>query len=618
MREFGVTRLARVTGLDFVGIPVWAAIRPNSKTLAQSQGKGIDDDAAQASALMEAIEVACAERTDFETVRASPAELVRFGATYDRLDGLLRGGSDPIDDDETIEWIEGFDLLRNRPKLVPLEAATLRDAETRPRYWQTTDGLASGNLLWEAALHGLCERIERDAIAMWLFRDDDEIAARCVDTRSFADPVLDDLRRKIERAGLRLRLFDASCDSGAPVFCAFISPSDVKHAERWKHFDLSSGWGCHPTALRAAIRAVTEAAQTRVTTISAARDDFEPARYEQEIDPSLLIYARARPVARRDLAKPAPLARDDYVAVLLDRLRGISVKSVILIPLERGQRGFAVATRLRSRSGNPAGRSTRPARAPRAALPRRSAMKILFVGPTLHDLVESGCLTSAPSLRCSPPAIQGDIARATKSGANVIGLVDGRYEDVAAPWHKEILFAIEEGVTVLGAGSLGALRAAECAAFGMIGVGDIFRRYLSGELVDDSDVAQCHAPAELGNFPTTEALVNVEATIFRTKATGEIDAVEASKLAVLARRIFFKQLTFEQLASLRHPNSAAAAKLVETLNRNRVDAKRADALELVAAMSALPDARDPRARAWRLAQPRIWKTFIEGLSEGAN
>jgi ribosomal protein S12 methylthiotransferase accessory factor len=164
-----------------------------------------------------------------------------------------------------------------------------------------------------------------------------------VDTRSFADPVLSDLRRKIERAGLKLRLFDASCDSGVPVFCAFIFPSDVKHAELWKHFDLSSGWGCHPSPLRAAIRAVTEAAQTRVTTISGARDDFEPRRYDQIIDPSLLIYARARPLARRDLADPPPIARADYVATLLDQLRGISVKSVILIPMERGQRGFAVA-----------------------------------------------------------------------------------------------------------------------------------------------------------------------------------------------------------------------------------------------------------------------------------
>jgi hypothetical protein len=244
-------------------------------------------------------------------------------------------------------------------------------------------------------------------------------------------------------------------------------------------------------------------------------------------------------------------------------------------------------------------------------------MKVLFVGPTLHDLVEDGRLRSAPSLLCSPPAAQGDIARAAKAGANVIGLVDGRYEDVAAPWHKEILFAIEQGITVLGAGSLGALRAAECAPFGMIGVGEIFRRFQSGELVDDSDVAQCHAPAELGCFPTTEALVNVEATIARARSTGAIGADEARSLTVLARGIFFKDLTFEKLASLRRLDPTATAALAENLARNRVDVKRADALELVAAMSALPDSRQAYWRGWSLAQPRIWKTFIEGLRESA-
>jgi hypothetical protein len=244
-------------------------------------------------------------------------------------------------------------------------------------------------------------------------------------------------------------------------------------------------------------------------------------------------------------------------------------------------------------------------------------MKILFVGPTLHDLVENGRLTFAPDLHCLPPAAQGDIARAAKADAHVIGLVDGRYEDVAAPWHKEILFAIESGVAVLGAGSLGALRAAECAPFGMIGVGDIFQRYQSGELVDDSDVAQCHAPAELGFFPTTEALVNVEATIARAKSTGDLGPEEARAVSQLARRVFFKELTFEKVAGLRHRDPTAAAALAGTLARNRVDAKRADALELVAAMSALPDAREPRARGWRLAQPRIWKTFMEGVRDGA-
>jgi hypothetical protein len=244
-------------------------------------------------------------------------------------------------------------------------------------------------------------------------------------------------------------------------------------------------------------------------------------------------------------------------------------------------------------------------------------MKVLFVGPTLHDLVDRGRLPLFPDILCSPPAAQGDIVRATRAGAHVIGLIDGRYEDVAAPWHKEILHALEQGVSVLGGGSLGALRAAECAPFGMIGIGAIFRRFQSGELIDDSDVAQCHAPVELGCFPTTEAMVNVEATIAAARAAGAFDADEARSLLALARRIFFKDLTLERLARMRHGDSATAEALAGRLAHFRVDAKREDALQLVAAMSAMPDARQTHPRGWRLAHPTIWKNFMDGLDESA-
>ena len=136
-----------------------------------------------------------------------------------------------------------------------------------------------------------------------------------------------------------------------------------------------------------------------------------------------------------------------------------------------------------------------------------------------------------PLFVCRGPARQGDIARAALEGASAIGLVDGLYEDVAAPWHKEILFALAQGVTVLGGASIGALRAAECAAFGMIGVGDIFESYVSGARVDDSDVAQLHAPAELDYAPLTEALVNVEATLAALVAGGRLGSAWARSSA---------------------------------------------------------------------------------------
>jgi len=241
-------------------------------------------------------------------------------------------------------------------------------------------------------------------------------------------------------------------------------------------------------------------------------------------------------------------------------------------------------------------------------------MKVLFVGPTLYKLVRDRTLDGCPEIERRPPAGQGDIARAVLDGATVIGLVDGRYEDVAAPWHKEILYAIQEGVTVLGAGSLGALRAAECAAFGMIGIGRTFQRYASGELVDDSDVAQLHGPDEIGSLPLTEAFVNVEATIDRAVATGELPIDEANRLKGFARGIFFKELCFETLATRYVQNSAGATELRLCLERNRVDAKRRDALELVEAMAALPARRRAQAPQWRLAMPAIWVAFISNLT----
>jgi len=235
-------------------------------------------------------------------------------------------------------------------------------------------------------------------------------------------------------------------------------------------------------------------------------------------------------------------------------------------------------------------------------------MKALFAGPSLYGDIVGGRIAAAPEIVCRGPAAQGDVAAAVLDGATAIGLVDGRYEDVAAPWHKEILFALSEGVAVYGAASLGALRAVECAPFGMVGVGEIFASYLSGERVDDGDVAELHAPAELDYLPLTEALVNVEATIRRLAQRGAIAPELAAALATAARGSFFKRLTFEAIAARLGAPPAVAALLVA----NRVDQKRADALALVAQLHA-HDGRRSAKPAWKLAQPTAWRRQLERL-----
>jgi hypothetical protein len=237
-------------------------------------------------------------------------------------------------------------------------------------------------------------------------------------------------------------------------------------------------------------------------------------------------------------------------------------------------------------------------------------MKVLFAGPSLHGFDFSRA--ALDGIDCRGPAAQGDIARAVMEGATAIGLVDGRYEDVAAPWHKEILYAIASGVEVYGAASMGALRAAECAEFGMIGVGSVFERYRSGDLTDDAAVAQVHGPAELGYLPLSEALVNVEATIARFRALRAISEEEAVALEGAARALFFKDRTYpEILAEAGLASGERGRRLKELIRRCRVEVKREDASVLYNYLAFLDPVRKPAPAEWQFNSTTTWNLTLE-------
>ncbi len=204
-------------------------------------------------------------------------------------------------------------------------------------------------------------------------------------------------------------------------------------------------------------------------------------------------------------------------------------------------------------------------------------MRVVFVGPTVPDAAE----IAGGAILVRPPATQGDILRAVRDGANAIGLIDGNFEHVPPVWHKEILFALSEGVTVLGAASMGALRAAECDAFGMVGIGAIYRQYATGETEDDSDVALLHAPEELGYAPLTLPLVNVRATLRRLSERRTIAAEHAAAVAQAAAKLFYKERSWSAIITgARLPPDAERDALATKLRAGYVDQKRADALEL--------------------------------------
>ncbi|HEV2100362.1 MAG TPA: YcaO-like family protein, partial [Stellaceae bacterium] len=163
--QMGITRIGNITGLDRIGIPVAVAVRPNSRSVSVSQGKGLDLSQAMTSALMEAIEGFHAEEAA-EGRLASYRELAASCAVVDPL--ALSTTGRPFDPDAKIFWLEGFDLLRQEPCWVPTEMVHTDYTRPLDGYFPAgSNGLASGNHLVEAISSAICELVERDAVAVW-------------------------------------------------------------------------------------------------------------------------------------------------------------------------------------------------------------------------------------------------------------------------------------------------------------------------------------------------------------------------------------------------------------------------------------------------------------------
>jgi hypothetical protein len=244
---------------------------------------------------------------------------------------------------------------------------------------------------------------------------------------------------------------------------------------------------------------------------------------------------------------------------------------------------------------------------------------VLFAGPTLHkqDVATLG------SVQCLPPVRQGDIYRAaSRQRPRAIGIVDGVFQHVPSVWHKEILWAMSNGIHVFGAASMGALRAAELAAFGMVGVGRIFEGYRSGVLEpygdgpfeDDDEVAVIHGPPEMGYVALSEAMVNIRATLAEAVAAGVIGAASREALIAIGKAAFFQERSWESLleegvdAGI-SPREIAA--LRAWLPQGRVDLKRRDALEMLTAMRTFLDAGPPPKQvAYSFAHTTLWDNAV--------
>lgn len=179
---------------------------------------------------------------------------------------------------------------------------------------------------------------------------------------------------------------------------------------------------------------------------------------------------------------------------------------------------------------------------------------IVFLGPSLDQAAAEKILKA----EYRPPAKRGDLTRAVEDGAEIIVLIDGVFHQDSAVAHREVLAAIKKGVTVVGASSMGALRAAEMHTLGMTGIGKIFEMYRDGTLVSDDEVALVFDP--VSGYALSEPLINIRCTLKKAEAAGIITAADRKALLAAAHAIFYPQRIYPKIAAVAGDALDAATK----------------------------------------------------------
>lgn len=344
----GITRVANVTGLDSVGIPVVMICRPNSRSVAVSQGKGVDLDSARASGLMEAAELYHAETITLP-LRLCSYEELRYQHNVVEVDELPRGSGSHFHPNLRLLWCEGRDLLNGERVFVPYEMVHTNYTTPFPDghgcFAATSNGLASGNDVTEAISHGICEVVERDATTLWKLRDDGQLETKRLDLTSVDDPMCQEILGKLERAGLSAAVWDITSDIEIAAFACSIIPRDDN--AMW-HCSVAAGYGCHPAREIALGRALAEAAQVRLTVISGLRDDFRRDSYKHLLDPDVVRGIRHRMLGGaatrhfRQVPHQNGDTLEEDVEWQLKRIRKAGVKRVVVVDLAKPEFGLPV------------------------------------------------------------------------------------------------------------------------------------------------------------------------------------------------------------------------------------------------------------------------------------
>jgi hypothetical protein len=241
---------------------------------------------------------------------------------------------------------------------------------------------------------------------------------------------------------------------------------------------------------------------------------------------------------------------------------------------------------------------------------------IIFAGPSLPPDARPD---HGLDIDWRSPIKQAELYRAALDRPPVIGVIDGYFEVTPAVWHKEILWAMSQGIYVFGAASIGALRAAELDSFGMTGIGRVYEDYRDGVLQDDDEVAVLHGPAELGYPSVTDAMVNIRATLAEAAEQGVIGPPLAQALTAIAKALFYKERTYQAMLDGGREAGLDAARLARLRNWlpvGRIDQKRLDATAMLYAIRAhLASGMGPLRITYELADTVAWQAARRRVEE---
>jgi len=323
--------------------------RPNSRALAVSQGKGLGINDAKASGLMESVESYHAEHILLPMKLGTYEELkyTYKTADVDILPHIIRSR---FHYNLRLLWIEGYDLLQNERVWQPYEMVHIDCTVPFPTGWGCfpviSNGLASGNNLLEAVIHGICEVVERDSTTLWHMLDEETQERSRIDLDTISDPDCSELLSKYQRAKVKVAVWETTTDLDIPSFFCMISESTD---DTGRLLYSTTGMGCHPTRQIALIRALTEAAQSRLTLIAGSRDDAVRSWYVRSRDREVVQRYRSRMEVKGSMRKfhnvPTWNSQtlNEDVIWMLDRLRSGGIKQVIVTDLTKPEFRIPVA-----------------------------------------------------------------------------------------------------------------------------------------------------------------------------------------------------------------------------------------------------------------------------------